>query len=130
MPERPPTSVPSNCVPVGMMYWPRNCSCGVPLARSALASPAAAPAIASATRSSRASFVRPRFIETSNPGAGDPDDRSPQQKPGPERIVRIELEARAAGAVRAALDLRDDGRQAGDLHVADDAAAELAADDA
>src|SRR5918993_949865 len=42
MPDRPPTSVPSNCVPVGMMYWPRNCSCGVPLARSALASPAAA----------------------------------------------------------------------------------------
>ena len=36
MPESPPNSVPSNCVPVGMMRWPRNWSCGVPAPRSAL----------------------------------------------------------------------------------------------
>ena len=55
---------------------------------------------------------------------------SPEQEAGAEWVVRVELEARPARAERAALDLGDDGRPAADLRLADDAAAELAADDA
>ena len=52
------------------------------------------------------------------------------RKPSPSGIVRVEREDVLAGAIGASLDLGDDRRDARDLGVADDAAAELGVDDA
>src|SRR5581483_12017190 len=57
-------------------------------------------------------------------------DGSAQQEPQPELVLRLEHELVVAREVRRTLDLGDDGGNAGDLGLADDACPELAADDA